>query len=366
MAHSERSRRGCSICRVALAPGRVACRIVGGLCSLSDSSLTFVRLFIAKKDITLRRFWETACICGFVPREFLKAAGSPVARAMVRTNISQAIEQCKDIKEAMISVAGNLVVPHCAFVVYPGDEYRSLVGCLVKPISEYAMDTIIMTLDERSADAAFNLYESIRGTSLAAAFRGKIWERKVQRYFRRTASSFAIRSLDDRPTRSWSLSKDVKHFDFGPPQMLAVEIERCVKAGESVYLQSTSDNFASLDSIVYQPTEPLIGIQITDALDHPIKATGLSSLQRLLKPKDTLLAGLRPTVRNPWILLFVVPTPMENSFTRQVITGVAVNWSRETSQYVLGLDQREVFHASLSQSKSVGSEREISRKVEKE
>lgn len=113
----------------------------------------------------------------------------------------------------------------------------------------------------------------------------------------------------------------------------------------SLYIQPISDNFASLDSIVYQPAEPLIGIQITDALIHPIKATGLSSFQQLLKPKDTLLAPLRPTIRKPWILLFIVPTPMENSFTRQDITGVAVNWSPKTSQYVLGLNQDSVFRA---------------------
>ncbi|KAF8238275.1 hypothetical protein L208DRAFT_1243387, partial [Tricholoma matsutake] len=192
-------------------------------------------LFIAKRDITLQRFGETARICGFVPREFLNAAKSPVARAQAQTKISKAIESSRDIKEAIHAVAGDLAVPHRAFVVCPGDEYRSLVGCLVKPISEYAMDTIIMTLDERSADAAFNLYQSIQGSSLAAAFRGKIWERKVHGYFRRTAtSSFTIRSLDSMSTRPWDFSKDVKHFDFGPPQMLAGEIARCVAAGESV------------------------------------------------------------------------------------------------------------------------------------
>ena len=128
--------------------------------------------------------------------------------------------------------------------------------------------------------------------------------------------------------------------------MLAGEIARCVAAGESVYLQPMSDNFASLDSIIYQPTDPLVGMQITNALIHPIKATGLSALQLLLKPKHALLAPLRPTVGKPWILLFVVPTPMEKSFTRQKIEGVAANWNRKMVQYVLGLDEREVFKIS--------------------
>ena len=115
----------------------------------------------------------------------------------------------------MYAIAGDLVVPNCAFAIYPADEYRLLIVHLVKPISEYIMDTIMMTLDQRGADAVFSLYESIWKCSLAAAFRGDIWERKVHAYFRRTASSFTIRSLNDRPTRSLDLSKNVKHFDFG-------------------------------------------------------------------------------------------------------------------------------------------------------
>ena len=294
----------------------------------------------------MQRFWDTDRICGFVPREFLNAVESPAERAGVREKISKGIESCKDIKEAMKAVVGDLpvVVPHPAFVVYPCDEYKALVGCLVKPISEYAMDRIITTLDERSENGAFNLYKSIRGSSLAVAFRGQIWEHKVHEYFRRNVASFTIRSLDDASTRPWGLSEDVKHFDFGPCQMTTGELARRVEAGESVYLRPISDAFASLDSVIYQPTGPLVGIQVTDTLVHPIKATGLRVLQRLLNPTDASLAPLRPSVAKPWLLLFVVPTPMESSFTKQSIKGAAI-WSRQTVQYVLGLDPREVFGA---------------------
>jgi hypothetical protein len=162
---------------VALAPGRVAPRIVGGLCSLFCSSLSLSRLFIVEKDITLQRFWETAHICGFVPPHFLHAVKSPGALAQVQMNILEAIKSSEGIKDTIDAVAEGLVVQHCAFVVSPRHlEYRSLVCCLFEPISEYAMDAVIMTLDKRSED----LYKHIQGFPLTDAFRRKIREHKVR------------------------------------------------------------------------------------------------------------------------------------------------------------------------------------------
>jgi hypothetical protein len=139
------------------------------------------------------------------------------------------------------------------------------------------------------------------------------------------------------------LPEGIKHFVFGPSQGLSGKIADCVDARKSAYLQPISDNFASLDSIIYQPNNPLIGIQITNVSTHPINTKGLKALQSLLSPKNESLSPLRPTFEKPWIILFVVPKQMEKSFTRQSITGHAsATWSKIV-QYVLGLDEREVF-----------------------
>ena len=96
--------------------------------------------------------------------------------------ISSAIQKYKDIQDALNGVVGDEVVPHRAFVVHPSNDNRYLDGCLVKAISKGAMDIIIKILDERSPGAAFELYESTRGSSLTAAFRGNMWEHKVHLY----------------------------------------------------------------------------------------------------------------------------------------------------------------------------------------
>ena len=334
--------------------------VVGGLCSPFRSIAYFFRLFIVEKDITLNRFWKIFKICGPVPRQFLHAAESRESRRSIQTQISAAIQKSKDIKDALNGVVGDEVVPHRAFVVYPSSETRFLDGCHVKAISKGAMNTIIKTLDKRSADAAFDLYESIRGSSLAASFRCNMWERKAHGYLPRQGTcSFTIRSLDDASNARLDLPEGIKYSVFGPTQELSGKIADCVDARESVYLQPISDNFASLDSIIYQPNNPLIGIQITNASSHSIKTKGLKALQSLLSSKNKSLSPLRPTPEKPWIILFVVPKQMEKSFTRQSITGHAnATWSKKTVQYVLGLDEREVFRAQFEDEESEESENE--------
>ncbi|KAF8622926.1 hypothetical protein AX15_006639 [Amanita polypyramis BW_CC] len=305
-------------------------------------------LFIVERDVTLNRFWKTFKICGSIPRQFLHAVKSREALKTVQVQISSAIRVCGDIEDAIYGVVGDKIVPHRAFVVYPTDKGRLWDGGLVKAISEGAMNSIIKTLDKRSADAAFDLYRSTRASSLAPTFRGNLWERKVHGYLARGARSFIIRSLDGEPEGRLDLLEGLEHSVFGPPQELSGKIADHVEARKSVYLQPISENFASLDSIIYQPNELLICLQITNASSHPIKTKGLKALQSLLSPNNEFLCPLRPTFKKPWIIVFVVPTPMEKSFLRQSITGDAsAIWSKKTVQYVLGLDEHAVFHAQF-------------------
>lgn len=306
-----------------------------------------------EKDVTLNRFWKTIEICGPMPCQFLHAAESREVRKHVQVQISDAIQKSKDLVEAIDSVAGDEVVPHRAFAVYPS-RGRSLIGCHVKAISNGAMKTIVRTLNKQSANAAFDLYQNTQGSSKAATLRGNLWELKIHGYLpRQGGCPFTIRSLDNVPNNQLVLPKDIKHFVFGPPQELSGTIADCVDARKAVYLQPISDSFASLDSIIYQPNCPLIGIQVTNAASHSINTKGLMNLQSYLSPKNKFLSPLRPTVEKPWIILFVVPKPMESYFTKQRITGDAnATWSKKTVQYVLGLDEVEVFHAQFEDEES--------------
>ncbi|EDR08045.1 uncharacterized protein LACBIDRAFT_327283 [Laccaria bicolor S238N-H82] len=303
-----------------------------GLCSSLWSTAYFFRLFIAEKDITLSRFWKTYKICGSVPRQFLHAAESCEARKTVQTEISDVIQKSKDVKAAMDGVVGDEVVPHRAFAVYPSTKVRLLTGCHVKAISKGAMNTIIKALHKESTETVLELYQSIRGSPKAATFRSNLWELKAHWYLPyRGGCSFTIQSLENGPDGQLDLLKNLEHFVFGPPLELSSKIADCMDARQSIYLQPISDNFASLDAIIFQPQRPLVGIQVTNALTHPIKTKGLKALQSHLSLNNELLSPLRPTPKEPWPIIFVVPAKMERSFTKQSIEGDAsATWRKKT------------------------------------
>lgn len=289
-----------------------------------------------------------------MPRQFLHAAESRKTRKVVQSQIWDAIAANPDIRRAIDGVVGNEVVPHRAFVVHPSDKARSLFSSYVEAISTSATKAIIRELNKQSADSAFNLYQSLRGSSKAASFRGNLWELKAHEYLpHRGGSSFTIRSLEDAPNTKLHLPAEILYSVFGPPQEMSGTIANCVETGKAVYLQPISDNFASLDSILYQPNNPLIGIQVTIAETHSIQTKGLKYLQSYLSRENRLLSPLRPTSEKPWTILFVVPQPMAAAFTKQEIKGEASDvWSKKTVQYVLGLDEHEVFRAQFDDEKS--------------
>lgn len=116
------------------------------------------RLFIAGPDITLKRFRTATGICGFIPREFLRAAVSPWEVKNAQEEICLAIRSSKNIGIGTDAMAGDLKVPHSAFMLVPGSD-RTLLRSLITPVSEWAMETIVDTL---SADVVYNLYMRVR------------------------------------------------------------------------------------------------------------------------------------------------------------------------------------------------------------
>lgn len=221
--------------------------------------------------------------------------------------VTIAISKCKDLEKALEDVAGNRPIPHCAFMIYPGDEGRKLLDCLAKPISDWVMDKVFSTLDSRGPEGAYDVYRSLEGLLSASSFRRQLWERKVQQYFRSgNVSSFTVRCLED---------------------------------GDSSALAT----LVSFDAIIYEPNEPFVGSTQTH-LTNTCRSILLQ--QHSLRPSDTPLKPLRPLVTKPWTILFIVPAPMQITFRKQKFSSDVAFWKAQTKQYVLGLDNYVVFHCN--------------------
>lgn len=147
-----------------------------------------------------------------------------------------------------------------------------------------------------------------------------MFEHKVHKFFRSITEPrrFTICSLVNCSTTfDIEFSSRMKHITFGATQCFAGQLASSTTDCTSCYLRPLSPIFPTFDSFLYQCTmsqpgcQPLIGLQVTTAHDHPISIKGLAAIQMCLVPNIPDPKALRPI---KWIILFIVPEFMMASF----------------------------------------------------
>jgi hypothetical protein len=321
--------------------------------SINLPSHTFYRLFISPIDITLKRLKDAMRICGCNPRECLTASVSPGNLMIASQKVINAIMATKDLSGALRHVAAGQLI-HCAFEIWPSPYTRAWECCITRPISDWAFAQMVADLDRRDADAAYKLYQTIKGTCNSATLGRQLFEIKVHKFFQSITEprSFTIRSIDN-PSTSFHIefSSTIVHRAFGSEQVFSGHLTTSVRNQEPCYLKPLSAVFPPFDSFLYQPElsqsdcQPLIGLQVTTDAARPISIKDLASIRVCLKRQ--ILKHLRPTTGRKWIILFVVPVPMAASFIKQNIKDASkvAHSSSKITQYVLELPEEEVLRS---------------------
>jgi hypothetical protein len=215
---------------------------------------------------------------------------------------------------------------------------------MVRTVSQWVFDTLLADMESRDEQATQNLYRRIQGTSNAAEFRERLWERLVHKHLRSISkpTKFHIYSLADR-NQSFIIefSSDVLHENFGTPQVFGGVLASSVKNNRSCYLKPLNRNFATFDSFLYQPGfdhpgfQPLLGLQMTDALHHDINLKDLQRIRTACQTSIPQLKALRPSAQKKWIIIFVVPETIGATFLAQKIKDESKHWESKTAQYIL-------------------------------
>lgn len=339
--------------------GRIACRIVRAFRSINSPAYTCYSLFLESTDITLARFQEATRICGHIPRTCFAAAQSPDMLSEAENGVITAIKETENLAAAIIQTHSGQPVPHRMFELYPAPHSRSWDTCRAHPVSEWAFFQMVVKLDRRGADAAYDFYQLVQGSPDSAALGGRIFESKVHWFFSSITEprSFRMYSLDDGSISfDIVLSSDLFRKSFGRVQSFAGHLSSSIKDQQSCYLTPLSPILATFDSFLYQHGttlpgyQPLIGFQISTAREHPISVKGLVVIQRSLNRRVPELCALRPTKTAKWIILFVVPEPMAASFVKQPFkdSSQSVHWGLKTAQFVLELPESEVLRTRIS------------------
>ena len=181
----------------------------------------------------------------------------------------------------------------------------------------------------------------------AASLRGHLFERQVFNYLGGIRTTFTIRALtESNQKQAWNYRGSIQYITFDE-FTVCKELDKAVRDLKPRHLVPRARNFATMDSILYDPDDPdavITWIQITTNMDHNVRVNGLQLLQRWFKPNSPL-RGLRPTNAKPWRLLFVVPEPRACTFKSQNLKGDTRNnvWAGKVHQYVLGLKEKTIF-----------------------
>ena len=304
-------------------------------------------MFFYLWHITPARFRAASNFLGLTPRTCFHASKSEAKLSTAMRKLQNDVKLIPTSTTLQSLVQGTSIsnqVSHTVFEISPADETRSFYEPIIRAVSKWVMNLLLTVYEERQAGAAREFYVFTKRSPTTAPLAGIIWERQVHQYLAsfRTPQTFSIRSLRDgaTPPCPW-------YYPGGPSVTFQSDdlgqylLEK--KLGNtSSYFRPIVENYASVDSLVYQPDE-LICLQITASASHPIKVSGLQDIQRCLKLRSPL-AALRPSKNHPWRFIFVLPSDSSPTFGHQTLEGTAAShWDQQIDQYVLRLSVNDVW-----------------------
>jgi len=237
------------------------------------------------------------------------------------------------------SRTGDLTVSHSIFQIFPINESRLLAECGFDIVSKWAFERFIGSYELQEAHEANTFYRQLSTAPLAASLWGHIFEVKVLNIIDARGCYLPIHGLTSPGVFPFRWTRSVGRSNFLRGSDFIDEITTAIRDGvSSLHLVPSARNFTAVDSILYARNDVLTFIQATVTEKHPIRVTGLETLQSWLKP-GTSLEHLRPSVSRPWRFIFIVPQGNMPTFKSQRLEGDDEGkWAGIVHQYVLGLE----------------------------
>jgi hypothetical protein len=229
------------------------------------------------------------------------------------------------------------------FELDPKDKLRFFWESKISAVSAWALDLVLKKCNEYRVNAARKFFESARREETTEPIVGTIWERQAHLHLRflKKSKTFPLLQLINRNESSLDYPGDAAWVEFRL-QTLGSILTRKMELHESCYLKPVTTKIGAVDSLLFTSAE-LVLLQVTYAMEHDISINGLRDIQHCLNNNGPL-GHLRPTVKNPWRFIFVVPEGQGEAFQVQKLTGDrAAFWESKINQYVLELSYDDVW-----------------------
>jgi hypothetical protein len=311
------------------------------------------RIFLNRYDLNFKLLRDSTSYFGYNPRQCFSASSSVSALNDRRDDTISLIGNAatrNDFVELFRSARSGINnVSHRIYQISPidPDTNRLLSNCKFEPVSRWAFDLLLRCYEDKKANAAAEFYFALSGMWEAATLRGHLFERQVLMHLFRTGFEYQIRGLTDSKNVPWKVH-EARRFTF-EDSTVGNELTEAVMKNEPIHLVPSARNFAAVDSILYNPNDGdavFTCIQVKVNRKHPISVKGLRKIQSYLK-RDTLLDGLRPSIKRPWRFVFVVESPKASTFGPQdwIDDTSKGEWAGKVHQYVLEFEEETLFKA---------------------
>jgi hypothetical protein len=222
----------------------------------------------------------------------------------------------------------------------------------LRPRSVWVMDLILEALGKKEKYKQRAFHDLIASKPIASGFFGRFWEGRVHAFFQeRQGKSITLnlKELGKSNDIEWTLTIQ-NSYEFSNAG-LSLKLEPIVASKKTSYLQPLSETYPTIDSIIHTPAPFVSGVGSLVLLqmatnEHSLKVKGFKSLQSHL-PRSSSVKDLRPSEKNPWAVVFVVPKDrVENFVKTQTLVGDPNDiriWQSKTRQFVLGLSHDQVY-----------------------
>jgi hypothetical protein len=241
---------------------------------------------------------------------------------------------------------------HHIFDIVAGDSLL-YVDAHLRPRSDWALDLILEALQKKEKSQQEAFHDLIAPNSIASGFFGCLWKRHVHDFFQEhqgMQQTLMLRELGATSNEvQWTLT--IQHSNYFPSMKLFSKLQTAVEDKKTSYLQPFSESYPTIDSMICTLTPfdnnvcSLVLLQIATNR-HYLKVKGLQMLQHQICC-SSLADCLRPSKKNPWAIIFVVPDDRAQNFTElQSLQGTAHDidiWQAKTRQFVLPLSRIQVY-----------------------
>jgi hypothetical protein len=290
---------------------------------------------------------------GFNPRRCFQASARPAALVEGKVHILQKISEIpsgQNLLDIFFQTRSTKSVSHTIFQLSPINEERLFHEAEVSAVSPWALHRLLEAYEVKQRDASYTFYKLIASRPDAGSLRGQMFEKQALTFFGllKNSEEFTIRRLGDTATSKWVYPGSTECAEFQLSTVTKL-LEDAVNGKKALHLIPQAQNFAAVDSILYNPDKVLTCLQFTVRMEHPVAVSGLQKIQGCLQ--NDPLRQLRPKVRKSkhWKLIFVVPSKNAARFEMQSFRHDTPNeeWSRKVDQYVLGLEEATMWGRTM-------------------